>query len=86
MKGRIDDARAVLAVVDDMPADSQHVEIVLQQICAVNEHMAEKASFFSLFKMGKEKMRYRLILAAITQLFSQMSGLVYLHRLADNLR
>jgi len=74
LKGRIDEARTVLSVVDDEPADSQHVEIVLQQICAVNENLAEKASFFSLFKMGREKMRYRLILAAITQLFSQMSG------------
>lgn len=74
LKNRIDEARQVLSVVDDMPPDSQHVELVLQQICAVNENLAETASFWSLFKQGPEKTRYRLLLAASSQMFSQMSG------------
>ncbi|OCF34420.1 hypothetical protein I317_03526 [Kwoniella heveanensis CBS 569] len=74
LKGDIDGARHVLAIVDDVEPTSEHVEIILDSICNLNDTMAESASFLSIFKQGKDKMRYRMILAAATQAFSQMSG------------
>ncbi|WWC69816.1 uncharacterized protein I206_103759 [Kwoniella pini CBS 10737] len=74
LKGRTDEARAVIALVDDVEPHSEHTEFVLASITSINELSAETASFSSLFKYGKEKMLYRLILASATQMFSQMSG------------
>ncbi|WWC62287.1 uncharacterized protein I303_104883 [Kwoniella dejecticola CBS 10117] len=74
LKGRPEEAREVIALVDDVEPHSEHTEFVLASITSVNELSAESASFTSLFKYGKEKMLYRLILASATQLFSQMSG------------
>ena len=74
LKGRYDEAREVIALVDDVEPDSEHVNFILSSISSINEQYAETASFTSLFKYGQEKMLYRLILASATQLFSQMSG------------
>ncbi|WWC88940.1 uncharacterized protein L201_003855 [Kwoniella dendrophila CBS 6074] len=74
LKGRNEEAREVIALVDDVEPDSEHVEYVLASITSVNELSTETASFSSLFKYGREKMLYRLILASATQMFSQMSG------------
>lgn len=74
LKGRTEEARQVIALVDDADPESEQVENTLQNICMMNDALAETASFSSLFKMGPEKMRYRLLLAAATQMFSQMSG------------
>ncbi|WWD03191.1 hypothetical protein V865_001238 [Kwoniella europaea PYCC6329] len=74
LKGRYEEAREVIAIVDDVDPQSEHTEYVLASITSVNEASAESASFSSLFKYGKEKMLYRLILASATQMFSQMSG------------
>jgi len=74
LKGRYEEAREVIALVDDVEPDSEHATFILASITSMNEHSAEAASFSSLFKYGREKMLYRLILASATQLFSQMSG------------
>ncbi len=74
LKGRYDEARQVIAIVDDEKPDSEHVNFILASITAANDQSAETASLSSLFKYGREKMVYRLILASMTQLFSQMSG------------
>jgi hypothetical protein len=74
LKGRMDEARDVIALVDDVDPDSEHANFILASITSVNDHSAEAASMTSLFKYGKEKMVYRLALAAATQMFSQASG------------
>ncbi|WRT67532.1 uncharacterized protein IL334_004504 [Kwoniella shivajii] len=67
-------SRDVLAVVYDEEIDSVHVAQVLENIQHANEEAAEGASFFSIFKMGKEKVLYRLLLACSVQWYSQMAG------------
>ncbi|WWD21820.1 hypothetical protein CI109_106308 [Kwoniella shandongensis] len=74
LQGRYDEARQVIALVDDVDVNSEHTEFVLASITSMNDMSAEKASLGSLFKYGEEKMVYRLLLACATQLFSQMSG------------
>lgn len=74
LKGRWEEARQVIAVIDDVEPDSEHVEYILTAIRSMNDLSGEKASFTSLFKYGKEKIVYRLLIASATQLFSQMSG------------
>lgn len=74
LHGRYDEARQVIAVIDDVAPDSEHTDYIISSIQSMNELSAESASFSSLFKYGKEKMVYRLIIASATQLFSQMSG------------
>lgn len=74
LKSRVDDARHNISVFDDMPIDSEPVEAALAGIVTMHEQAMETASVWQLFKMGPEKMRYRLILASVTQLWSQMGG------------
>lgn len=74
LKGRYEEARQVIGLVDDVDPDSEHAHFILASFTSMNEQSAESASFSSLFKYGREKMLYRLILASATQLFSQMSG------------
>jgi hypothetical protein len=79
LKGRMEEARQVIAVIDDVEPDSPHVDFIIASITSMNEIAGEKASFFSLFKYGKEKIVYRLLIASATQLFSQMSGSALIH-------
>lgn len=74
LQGRYDEAREVIAIVDNVDPKSEHVEFILTSITSMNDLSAESASFSSLFKYGREKIVYRLIIASATQLFSQMSG------------
>lgn len=74
LHGRYDEARQVIAIIDDVEPDSEHTDYIISSIQSMNELSAESASFSSLFKYGREKMVYRLIIASATQLFSQMSG------------
>lgn len=74
LHGRYDEARQVIAIIDDVEPDSEHTDYIITSIQSMNELSAETASFSSLFKYGQEKMVYRLVIASATQLFSQMSG------------
>lgn len=85
LKGRYQEAREVIALIDDVEPDSEHVTFILTSITSMNELSAESASWTSLFSYGKEKMLYRLILASMTQLFSQMSGSALITYYAEQL-
>jgi len=85
LKGRMEEARQVIAVIDDVEPDSPHVDFIIASITSMNEIAGEKASFFSLFKYGKEKIVYRLLIASATQLFSQMSGSALITYYAETL-
>lgn len=85
LKGRMEEARQVIAVIDDVEPDSPHVDFILASITSMNEIAGEKASFFSLFKYGREKIVYRLLIASATQLFSQMSGSALITYYAETL-
>jgi hypothetical protein len=50
LKGRYEEARQVIAVIDDVEVDSEHVDFILTSITSMNDIYAEKAAFTSLFK------------------------------------
>jgi len=85
LQGRMEEARQVIAVIDDVEPDSPHVDFIIASITSMNDIAGEKASFFSLFKYGKEKIVYRLLIASATQLFSQMSGSALITYYAETL-
>lgn len=71
---RHEEARRNLARVTDQDIDSEAVTRDLFAVIRANDEAAEGATFWSLFKMGKEKMLYRLFLACSSQWYSQMAG------------
>ena len=85
LKGRYEEARQVIAVIDDVEVDSEHVDFILTSITSINDIYAEKASFTSLFKYGQEKIVYRLLIASATQLYSTMSGSALITYYAETL-
>lgn len=74
LKGRYDEARQVIAIIDNVEPTSEHVDFIVSSIQSTNDLNAERASFSSMFRYGKDKMVYRLLLAAATQLYSTGSG------------
>jgi hypothetical protein len=85
LKGRSEEARQVIAVIDDVEVDSEHVDFILSSITSINDLYSEKASFSSLFKYGREKIVYRLLIASATQLYSTMSGSALITYYAEQL-
>jgi hypothetical protein len=85
LKGRYEEAREVISIIDDVEVDSEHVDFILTSITSMNDIYAEKASFSSLFKYGREKIVYRLLIASATQLYSTMSGSALITYYAETL-
>ncbi|GFZ43842.1 hypothetical protein JCM24511_01562 [Saitozyma sp. JCM 24511] len=74
LKGRVEDARLVFATVLDRPPSSEEVEEQLVLSAQIIDVAGESASLSMLFKYGREKMLYRLLLAVSAQFYSQMNG------------
>ncbi|WWC61533.1 uncharacterized protein I303_104117 [Kwoniella dejecticola CBS 10117] len=74
LKSRIDEARAIFALVEGTSPEDPRVAHDLEAVIRLNEAAAESASLSSLFVYGKEKMLYRLALAVSVQWFTQMNG------------
>jgi hypothetical protein len=63
LKGRVENARLVFATVLDRPPTSEEVEEQLVLSAQIIDVAGESASLSMLFKYGREKMLYRLLLA-----------------------
>ncbi|ORY30768.1 general substrate transporter [Naematelia encephala] len=74
MAGRHEDARRILARITDDDVNSETVIADLYAVIRANDEAAEAADFWSIFRMGKEKMSYRVFLACSSQWYSQMAG------------
>ncbi|SMQ53995.1 unnamed protein product [Zymoseptoria tritici ST99CH_3D7] len=74
-KGRIDEAREVLAVLSDLPIEHESIETdiaIMKQSLAANEQKA--GSLRNLFRMGEQRIFNRALIAVMGQLFQQMCG------------
>ncbi|KAJ7226126.1 putative MFS sugar transporter [Mycena pura] len=73
-KGRIDEAKHVLAALDDVTIDSP---IIAEEIRAIEISLEEtgKGSFRDIFRNGPSRFANRAFIAAATQCFQQMSGI-----------
>ncbi|KAJ7171731.1 putative MFS sugar transporter [Mycena crocata] len=72
--GRVDEARHVLAVLDDVSLNSP---IIAEELRAIRISLEEtgKGSFRDIFRNGPSRFANRAFLAAATQCFQQMSGI-----------
>lgn len=71
--GRFDEARAVLAALEDQDEHSDHVN---REISEMQLSLSEiRGSFTDLFHNGKEKVLNRTLLAMTAQMFQQMCGI-----------
>ncbi|QSZ29208.1 hypothetical protein DSL72_003719 [Monilinia vaccinii-corymbosi] len=73
-KGRIEEAREVIAALDDMPIDSAQVQAEVAEI-EEGHVVTGKGSFREVFRMGDERLFHRACLAICGQMFQQLSGI-----------
>lgn len=74
LKGREQEAREVIACLDELPLDDPEVDLKMQEI---KESLAAAGStgVMDLFKQGKEKNFHRATLGFVNQMFQQISGI-----------
>ena len=73
-KDRVEEARQILAILDDVEEDSP---VVARDIADIQRsiEITRHSSWIDMFKMGKQRMLHRTDLAATGQLFQQMCGI-----------
>ncbi|SPO24836.1 probable sugar transporter [Ustilago trichophora] len=74
LKGREDDARKVIAALDNVPADDPLVGKKLREISA-SLVAAKTTKISDLFTNGPERNFHRTVLGFISQMFQQISGI-----------
>ncbi|CAO1622743.1 unnamed protein product [Sympodiomycopsis kandeliae] len=74
LKGREDEARAVLAALDEIDLDDPIINTKIAEITQ-SVKVSEKSGPKDLFKQGKEKNFHRTLLGFINQMFQQISGI-----------
>jgi sugar porter (SP) family MFS transporter len=72
-KGRVDEARSVMAALSDTEPDSSAVTDAIREI-EVSLALAGEARFLDVFRNGDLRLFHRTCLAAAGQIFQQMSG------------
>ncbi|KAJ7630378.1 putative MFS sugar transporter [Roridomyces roridus] len=73
-EGRIEEARHVLAALDDSPADGPEVAEQLREI-ELSLQETGKGSFRDVFRNGPARFANRAFIAALAQCFQQMGGI-----------
>lgn len=74
LKGREDDARQVIAALDNVPVDDPFVDKKLREISA-SLIAAKTTRIRDLFTNGPERNFHRTVLGFISQMFQQISGI-----------
>ncbi|UZJ51037.1 hypothetical protein CBS101457_000357 [Exobasidium rhododendri] len=74
MKGRDDEARQVMAALDELPLDDPEIDLKMDEI-RDSLAAAGKTGLGDLFKQGKEKNFHRAMLAFIIQAGQQVTGI-----------
>ena len=73
-KDRFNEAREIMAILDDCPEDSEKVAADMEEV-RISLRIAGTGSMWDLFKMGDSRILHRTLLAATGQMFQQMSGI-----------
>ncbi|KAJ0331755.1 hypothetical protein COL5a_002423 [Colletotrichum fioriniae] len=75
MKGKSEQARAVISVLKSLPAESMEVQAELSGIeYSLEETKGTQVSLKDVLKMGEDKLLYRFCLCMSLQFFQQMAG------------
>lgn len=74
-KGRLEEARRIMSILEDTTEDS---EKVCNDIVWIQDSLAKvgTGSSWDLFKMGEQRIFHRVVLAATGQMFQQFSGIL----------
>ncbi|KAH0830861.1 Sugar transporter STL1 [Fonsecaea pedrosoi] len=73
-KGRLEEAKHVLAALEDLPEDSNKIETDVARI-EESLRLTGAARFRDIFKNGEQRLFHRACLAAAGQVFQQMCGI-----------
>ncbi|KAF8853442.1 general substrate transporter [Acephala macrosclerotiorum] len=74
-QGRVEEARAVIAVLEDQSTESEHVAIELDIVRRACDTQGQRErGFVDLFKMGRERLLYRFSLSVMINFCAQMTG------------
>ena len=74
-KGRYDEAKAIISILEDVSIDSEHIIIEIDSIReACNKQASHELGFFDLFKVGPQRLLYRTGLAVLINFCAQMTG------------
>jgi sugar porter (SP) family MFS transporter len=74
-QGRIDQAKEVFSILEDIPIDSPIIQMEIasiEQACETESH--KTASFKHIFTMGPQRLFYRTCLAILINFFAGMTG------------
>lgn len=74
LRGRKDEAREVIASLDEVPVDDPEIDLKIQEIEDSLE-AAQHVGIKDLFRQGKEKNFHRMTLGFVIQMFQQISGI-----------
>ncbi|PWN45582.1 general substrate transporter [Ceraceosorus guamensis] len=74
LKGREEEARSVMASLEELPLDDPEIDLKVQEIKESIEE-ASGAGVKDLFKQGPERNFHRTVLGFIIQMFQQISGI-----------
>ena len=74
LKGRDDEARQVMACLDELALDDPEIEVKVKEIKESLEISSGKG-VMDLFKQGREKNFHRATLGFVNQMFQQISGI-----------
>lgn len=74
LRGHDDEARRVLASLDELPLDDPEIDAKVKEI-QLSLEMASNKGVSDLFIQGKEKNFHRALLGFINQMFQQISGI-----------
>ena len=74
-KGKLDEAKTVLSILEDTNVESEHVAVELQCLQdAYDRQSAREQGFLDLFKPGRQRLLYRTILSILINFCAQMTG------------
>lgn len=74
-KGRYDEAKSVISILEDVPLESEHIVIEIDSIReACNKQASHERGFLDLFKIGPQRLLYRTGLAVLINFCAQMTG------------
>ncbi|EIN08312.1 sugar transporter STL1 [Punctularia strigosozonata HHB-11173 SS5] len=74
LKGREEEARRVMASLDELPLDDPEIDLKIQEI-RESLALAQGIGVIDLFRQGKEKNFHRMALGFVNQMFQQISGI-----------
>ncbi|KAE8146785.1 general substrate transporter [Aspergillus avenaceus] len=73
-KGRLDEAREILAALADQPSDAEEITMALRDI-ERSLALSGSGSWKDMLKMGEQRLFHRTVLAATGQSFQQLCGI-----------